>query len=107
MKAATARDLSMARGYSRLAVGRPDLGSQGRRPRGKVRPGGTAMHEIVEGIVMWSWLSEPHGYNFIAYFVRHRPGNLCTDPVVPGDDVLALRRRDGVVGILITNRLHL
>ena len=64
------------------------------------------MHEIVDGIVMWSWLSEPHGYNFNGYFVRHRAGNLCIDPVEPGDDVLALLRREGVARILITNRNH-
>ena len=64
------------------------------------------MHEIVDGIVMWSWLSEPHGYDFNGYFVRHRGGNLCIDPVEPGDDVLALLRREGVARILITNRNH-
>ena len=64
------------------------------------------MHEIVDGIVMWSWLSEPHGYNFNGYFVRHRGGNLGIDPVEPGDDVLALLRREGVARILITNRNH-
>ena len=41
------------------------------------------MREIVDGIVMWSWLSEPHGYNFNGYFVRHPGGNLCIDPVEP------------------------
>ena len=64
------------------------------------------MREIVDGIVMWSWLSEPHGYNFNGYFVRHPGGNLCIDPVEPGDDVLALLRREGVARILITNRNH-
>src|SRR5437899_5668000 len=106
VKVATARALSMARGYSRLPATRPDLGSQRRRPRAKVRPGGTAMREIVNGIVMWSWLSEPHAYNFNGYFVRHPGGNLCIDPVEPGDDVLALLRREGVARILITNRNH-
>src|SRR5436309_1450218 len=96
----------MARAYSRLPAARTDPGSQRGRPRAKVRPRGTGMREIVDGIVMWSWLSEPHGYNFNGYFVRHPGGNLCIDPVEPGDDVLALLRREGVARILITNRNH-
>jgi len=64
------------------------------------------MREIVDGIVMWSWLSEPHGYNFNGYFVRHPGGNLCIDPVEPGDDVVAFLRREGVARILVTNRNH-
>src|SRR5439155_1197891 len=106
MKVAAAKGLSMARGYSRLPAARTDPGSQRGRPRAKVRPRGTGMREIVDGIVMWSWLSEPHGYNFNGYFVRHPGGNLCIDPVEPGDDVLALLRREGVARILITNRNH-
>ena len=38
------------------------------------------MREIVDGIVMWSWLSEPHGYNFNGYFVRHPGGNRYRPP---------------------------
>jgi len=64
------------------------------------------MREIVAGIVMWSWRSEPHGYDFNGYLVRHPDGNLCIDPVEPGDDVLALLRREGVARILVTNRNH-
>src|SRR5256712_14000791 len=64
------------------------------------------MREIVTGIVMWSWRSEPHGYDFNGYLVRHPDGNLCIDPVEPGDDVLALLRGEGVAHILVTNRNH-
>jgi glyoxylase-like metal-dependent hydrolase (beta-lactamase superfamily II) len=64
------------------------------------------MREIVDGIVTWSWLSEPHGYDFNGYFVRYPAGNLCIDPVEPPADVLALLAREGVVRILLTNRNH-
>jgi glyoxylase-like metal-dependent hydrolase (beta-lactamase superfamily II) len=64
------------------------------------------MREIVDGITMWSWLSEPHGYNFNGYFVHHPSGNLCIDPVEPSEDVLARLVREGVARILITNRNH-
>jgi len=64
------------------------------------------MRDVLDDIIMWSWLSEPHGYNFNGYLVRHPTGNLCIDPVEPGDDVLALLRREGVARILITNRNH-
>ena len=29
------------------------------------------MHEIVPDISTWAWFSEPHGYNFNGYLVRH------------------------------------
>jgi len=64
------------------------------------------MREIVDGIVGWTWFSEPHGYDFNGWFVRHPSGNLCIDPVEPGDDVLALLAREGVARILLTNRNH-
>ena len=35
------------------------------------------MREIVDGILTWSWFSEPHGYNFNGYLVHHPDGNLC------------------------------
>jgi glyoxylase-like metal-dependent hydrolase (beta-lactamase superfamily II) len=38
------------------------------------------MHEILTDIFMWSWFSEPHGYNFNGFFIRHPAGNLCIDP---------------------------
>jgi glyoxylase-like metal-dependent hydrolase (beta-lactamase superfamily II) len=64
------------------------------------------MREIVQGIVTWESFSEPHGYDFNGYFLRHPGGNLCIDPVDPPEDVLALLGREGVARILITNRNH-
>ena len=64
------------------------------------------MREIVDGVVTWSWLSEPHGYDFNGYFVRHSAGNLCIDPVEPAAEVLDLLAREGVARILLTNRNH-
>jgi len=64
------------------------------------------MREIVDGIMMWSWFSEPHGYNFNGYLVHHPDGNLCIDPVEPSAEVLARLERDGVARILLTNRNH-
>jgi glyoxylase-like metal-dependent hydrolase (beta-lactamase superfamily II) len=64
------------------------------------------MREIVDGILTWSWFSEPHGYNFNGYLVHHPDGNLCIDPVEPSDEVLARLVRDGVARILVTNRNH-
>jgi glyoxylase-like metal-dependent hydrolase (beta-lactamase superfamily II) len=64
------------------------------------------MQEIVDGVVVWSWLSEPHGYNFNGWFVRCAGGNLCIDPVEPPADVLALLAREGVARIVLTNRNH-
>ena len=64
------------------------------------------MREVVDGVVGWSWLSPPHGYDFNGWFVRHPSGNLCIDPVEPGDDVLAFLTREGVARIVLTNRNH-
>src|SRR5262245_32136043 len=64
------------------------------------------MREIVDGIVTWAWHSEPHGYDFNGWFVRHPGGNLCIDPVEPPADVLELLAREGVARILLTNRNH-
>jgi glyoxylase-like metal-dependent hydrolase (beta-lactamase superfamily II) len=64
------------------------------------------MHEIVDGILTWSWFSEPHRYNFNGYLVHHPEGNLCIDPVEPSEEVLSRLVRDGVARILITNRNH-
>ncbi len=64
------------------------------------------MREIVDGILVWSRLSEPHGYNFNGYLVHHPEGNLCIDPVEPSEDVLARLAEEGVAHILITNRNH-
>ena len=61
------------------------------------------MREIVQGVVTWPSFSEPHGYDFNGYFLRHPTGNLCIDPVDAPEDVLALLGREGVARILITN----
>lgn len=64
------------------------------------------MNEIVPDIFTWAWFSEPHGYNFNGYLVRHTEGNLCVDPVLPGDESLAEIAHMGVASILLTNRNH-
>jgi len=64
------------------------------------------MYEIVTDIFTWAWFSEPHGYNFNGYLVRHGEGNLCIDPVQPSDECLADIARVGVAQILLTNRNH-
>ena len=64
------------------------------------------MREIVDGIVTWARLSEPHGYDFNGWFVRHAGGNLCIDPVEPSAEVLDLLAREGTARILVTNRNH-
>ncbi len=64
------------------------------------------MDEVVSGIYLWSWFSEPHGYNFNGYLIRHDSGNLCIDPAEPGDDNLGEITRLGVSHILLTNRNH-
>src|SRR5262245_59642298 len=68
--------------------------------------GGRDMREIVDGIVTWARHSEPHGYDFNGWFVRHPGGNLCIDPVEPPADVQGLLARAGVARILLTNRNH-
>src|SRR2546426_8577764 len=52
------------------------------------------MREIVDGVFTWSWFSEPHGYDFNGYLIRHPEGNLCVDPVEPSADVLARRSEE-------------
>ena len=64
------------------------------------------MREIVEGILGWSRLSAPHGYDFNGYLVRHPGGNVCVDPVEPDADDLAVLEREGVASIVLTNRNH-
>jgi len=64
------------------------------------------MNEIVSNIFTWAWFSEPHGYNFNGYLVRHTEGNLCIDPVLPSDESLADIAQMGVARILLTNRNH-
>ena len=64
------------------------------------------MHEIAPDIFAWSWFSEPHGYDFNGYLLRHPEGNLCIDPATPGDEVLKEITRLGVSRVLLTNRNH-
>jgi glyoxylase-like metal-dependent hydrolase (beta-lactamase superfamily II) len=64
------------------------------------------MKEILTGIFTWPWFSEPHGYNFNGYFIRHADGNLCVDPVEPTENGLAELAGYGVARILLTNRNH-
>jgi glyoxylase-like metal-dependent hydrolase (beta-lactamase superfamily II) len=64
------------------------------------------MQEILPDIFTWSSFSEPHGYNFNGYLVRDAEGNLCIDPVLPGEDDLAEIERMGVAKVLLTNRNH-
>ena len=64
------------------------------------------MREIFDGLYTWSRLSEPHGYHFNGYFLRHSEGNLVIDPVEPEAAVLERLAAEGVARILITNRNH-
>ncbi len=64
------------------------------------------MNEIVPDVLTWTWFSEPHGYNFNGYLVRHAEGNLCIDPVPASDESLADIAQMGVARILLTNRNH-
>jgi glyoxylase-like metal-dependent hydrolase (beta-lactamase superfamily II) len=62
---------------------------------------------ILSDILTWSWFSEPHGYNFNGLLIPHAAGNICVDPVEPGDEVLSELARRGVGQIILTNRNHL
>jgi glyoxylase-like metal-dependent hydrolase (beta-lactamase superfamily II) len=64
------------------------------------------MREILNEIFTWSWYSEPHGYNFNGHLIRHAEGNLCIDPVEPGEEGLDEIARLGATRILLTNRNH-
>jgi glyoxylase-like metal-dependent hydrolase (beta-lactamase superfamily II) len=64
------------------------------------------MQEILSDIFTWTWFSEPHGYDFNGYLVRHEGGNLCIDPVPPSDECFAEIARIGAANILLTNRNH-
>lgn len=64
------------------------------------------MREILSDIFTWPWFSEPHGYNFNGHLIRHAEGNLCIDPVDPGEEGLDEIARLGVSRILLTNRNH-
>jgi len=64
------------------------------------------METILGDIFTWSWFSEPHGYNFNGLLIPHAAGNICIDPVEPGDEVLSELVRRGVGQIIVTNRNH-
>jgi len=64
------------------------------------------MREIIDDLYIWSMMSEPHGYHFNGYFLRHSSGNLVIDPVEPEASVLERLVAEGVARILITNRNH-
>ena len=64
------------------------------------------MREIVDDILTWSRFSEPHGYDFNGHLIRHPGGNICVDPVAPGEDELEALVGEGVSRILLTNRNH-
>jgi glyoxylase-like metal-dependent hydrolase (beta-lactamase superfamily II) len=81
-------------------------GSRAARPGVRSGREEARMREIVEGVITWSRLSEPHGYDFNGWLVRWPAGNLCVDPVEPPPEVLAMLAREGVARILLTNRNH-
>ena len=64
------------------------------------------MREIVPDIFTWSWFSEPHGYEFNGHLILDPAGNICIDPVPPGEEELATIISKGVSHILLTNRNH-
>ncbi len=64
------------------------------------------MREILPDIFTWPWFSEPHGYNFNGHLIRHAQGNLCIDPVEPGEVELDQILDLGVARVLLTNRNH-
>ena len=64
------------------------------------------MQEFLPGVFTWAWRSEPHGYDFNGTLVLHAQGNLCIDPVEPGEEVLHRLAQEGIARILITNRNH-
>ena len=64
------------------------------------------MREILPGILVWTWPSPRHGYDFNGWLVRDERGNLCIDPVEPGPEVLERLEKEGVARILLTNRNH-
>ncbi|MCZ6782154.1 MAG: MBL fold metallo-hydrolase, partial [Proteobacteria bacterium] len=64
------------------------------------------MREFLPGVLSWSCLSEPHGYDFNGTLLLNAEGNLCVDPVDPTEEVLDRLAVEGVAQILITNRNH-
>ena len=64
------------------------------------------LREIVPGVLTWAWPSPRHAYDFNGFLVRDPGGNLCIDPVEPGDGDLDAIAREGVARVLLTNRNH-
>jgi glyoxylase-like metal-dependent hydrolase (beta-lactamase superfamily II) len=64
------------------------------------------MREIVPDVMVWSRLSERHGYDFNGHLVRHPDGNLCIDPVEPDNGILDQLASLGASRVLLTNRNH-
>ena len=64
------------------------------------------METILGDIFMWSWFSEPHGYNFNGFLVPHPQGNICIDPVQTSATDLEEIDRARPTRILLTNRNH-
>lgn len=64
------------------------------------------MREIVPDVLMWSRLSERHGYDFNGHLLRHSEGNLCIDPVEPDQATLDRLVALGATKVLLTNRNH-
>ncbi len=64
------------------------------------------MHEIVADIFTWAWFSEPHGYNFNGYLVRHVRATYASIRYRRAKESLADIARMGVASILLTNRNH-
>jgi glyoxylase-like metal-dependent hydrolase (beta-lactamase superfamily II) len=64
------------------------------------------MQEIVRDVLTWSRLSERHGYDFNGYLVLQPEGNLCIDPVDPGEADLDQLAGIGATQVLLTNRNH-
>jgi len=64
------------------------------------------MREILSDVFTWSRFSEPHGYDFNGYLVRHPGGNVCIDPVEPSPDELTTLEGLGATVVVLTNRNH-
>jgi len=66
----------------------------------------SAVPTVSGDILMWSWFSQPHGYDFNGFLIPDRSGNLSIDPVEPSEQVLHELAQRGVSRILLTNRNH-
>jgi glyoxylase-like metal-dependent hydrolase (beta-lactamase superfamily II) len=64
------------------------------------------MRQLAPGILVWSRFSEPHGYDFNGTLLLEPTGNLCIDPVEPGEEDMERLLAEGVERILLTNRNH-